>query len=124
MQSPATALLSHATSPLLRVARPGMYKAAGAASLVTLLAWAGPPMRSMQQTAAALLLFLWARWAEPARPPLSHRRTCCGRPEEGRRLAGPGLGDAVAERTSAMTVGRSPLRRAAPLSTAVGGSGE
>jgi hypothetical protein len=41
--------------------------------------------------------------------------------EEARRLAGPGLGDAVVERTSTKTEGRSPPRHADPIVTTEGG---
>jgi hypothetical protein len=121
---PVTSFPVYAASILLRAAVAEVRKAAGVAYLVNLHAWAGPLMRSMLQLTAVLIHSWWARRAEPARPPLCLRRPGCGRPEGGRRLAGPGLGDAVTVRSTEMAVGRPPLRRAAPLSTAEGGRGE
>ncbi len=60
----------------------------------------------------------------PARPPCCVTRPCCGRGEEGRRLAGPGLGGAAAANVVlAKAVGRPPLLRQAALSIATAGDG-
>ncbi len=63
-----------------------------------------------------------ARGTQPTRPPRCVLRPRCGCKEEGRRLAGPGLGGTVANAALAKTEGRSPPCHAA-LSTAAVGSG-
>ncbi len=67
---------------------------------------------------------LAARGTRPTRPPCCPMRPRCGCKEEGRRLAGAGLGGTVANAALAKTEGRSPPCRAAPSIAAVGDGGE
>ncbi len=62
-----------------------------------------------------------ARGPGPTRPTHLGMQPGCGCMEGGRRLAGPGLGDVATPRSGAKIAGRSRLRRADPLPTAVGG---
>ncbi len=124
MRFPAVASAHGATSPSTIAARCTGRRARGAHCLAIRGAWAGPLTRPTRRAANMLMPFLVTRWAEPARTPPGHWRPRCGRLEEVRRLAGPGLGNAAAVRTTAKTAGRSPLRWAALLSTTAGGSGE
>ncbi len=124
MRVPAAASALGATTPWTSAVRSATLCIRAFLRLAIRGAWAGPSTRPTRRMAALLLFLVVARWAEPARTPPCRWRPRCGRLEEVRRLAGPGLGNAAAVLTTALTAGRSRLRYAALLSTTVGGSGE
>ncbi len=82
---------------------------------------AGRPTPAMATHTPAIPV---AREVVPTRPLCCHMQPCCGCMEEGRRLAGPGLGSTAIDAVSVQTVGQSTLYYAAPSTPAVGGGGE
>ncbi len=65
-----------------------------------------------------------ARRDSPTRLPRCVMRPCCGRMEEERRLAGPGLGGMVLNVVLTKVEGRPIPCQAAPSTTTAGGGGE
>ncbi len=80
-----------------------------------------PPLAAMHPPAFAVAA---ARRGSPARPPRCLMQSSWDCMEEGRRLAGPGLGGVVVDVVSTKAVGRPPPRHAALSCTTVGAGRE